>query len=230
MKHYKNNLLKTVFVCFATISGCSSKATKEINFSEIKSNVFQLDTTVLKEGSKQGTCFSIGGNYFVTSHHLLEYSNDISNVKIHVKNNKDNLSYLSELCYEDSENDIAIIKCEKLDVSKGLSFSTSVLNIGDICYAYGSAYAGGVSLFKGVISNPEVKIWYNSQYNNFIETNIEIYPGCSGGCLINEDGKCIGMQLFRLVDNNGDAIKDLSYSISASKILSAIKECKKLLK
>ena len=58
---------------------------------------------------------------------------------------------------------------------------------------------------------------------NYIQSKLDAFPGCSGGCLLNECGDCIGMITFRTKDKNGSPIIDFSYSIPSFKIENYIK-------
>ena len=86
---------------------------------------------------------------------------------------------------------------------------------GETCYSLANANGLGISFLNGTISNPSIELVVDGFAQKYIQTSIQAHPGCSGGCLLDRRGQCIGMIAFRTKDAEGNPIIDFSYSISS---------------
>lgn len=183
------------------------KCTKSIvGISKIKQNdsaIFVEDSEV-KLGLGSGVIISENG-YILTNAHVV--GNKYSNCYVTLENGK---NYTASVVWEDSNIDLAIIKI----LANGLD----VIDLGDsdkICiaedvYAIGNpiGYEFQRTVTKGIISgiNRTIKIEneVESQYmEDLIQTDATINEGNSGGALINDDGKLIGINTVKLSDVDG---------------------------
>ena len=183
------------------------KCTRSIvGISKIKQNdsaVFVEDSEV-KLGLGSGVIISENG-YILTNAHVV--GNKYSNCYVTLDNGK---SYTANVVWEDSNIDLAIIKI----LANGLN----VIDLGDsdeICiaedvYAIGNpiGYEFQRTVTKGIISgiNRTIKIENeieNQYMEDLIQTDATINEGNSGGALINEEGKLIGINTVKLSDADG---------------------------
>ena len=75
----------------------------------------------------------------------------------------------------------------------------SELNLGDDVYAIGAPNSLSYTLTKGVISSKERKVGSQS----FIQTDAAINTGNSGGPLLNDAGKVIGVNSYKISNSEG---------------------------
>jgi 2-alkenal reductase len=96
-----------------------------------------------------------------------------------------------------ADYDLAVIRAsEKVKVPAPIPPGTSNnLKIGQLVYAIGSPYGLDQSLTTGVISGlkRELPTSEGREIRNIIQTSAAIYPGSSGGPLLNSAGQLIGV-------------------------------------
>ncbi len=124
----------------------------------------------------------------------------------------------------DIQEDIAILKCD----SKDINFKE--INIGDgknvyfgnSVYAIGNTENGGLSITKGIVSIPHIVMEYDNIKREVIQSDLVIASGNSGGALLDEYGRLIGITSFRRKDNYGNVVYGVAYSIPIEKIIKYI--------
>lgn len=138
-----------------------------------------------EEKSCIGSGFLITHNGFIiTNEHVVKDANSI-NV---ILNNQ--LEYSATLIGSDPTTDIALIKIE----AKNLPFLTfadsDALELGEWVTAIGNPFGLQSTVTFGIISNLRENI---SEEPDTLQVNLSIYPGNSGGPLLNLYGKVIGI-------------------------------------
>lgn len=96
------------------------------------------------------------------------------------------------------------------------------ISIGETLYTIGNLNNYGLSCNVGILSAKAKQIEYNDSLNTFLQTNIEISKGSSGGPVITEDGKVVGIMTFKVRDVNGEYVDGMSFFIpivTAQKLL-----------
>jgi serine protease Do len=99
----------------------------------------------------------------------------------------------------DYSNDLALLKIENLpDNVKLKPVKTAIpgdLLLGETVIVVGNPYGLGSSVSKGIISAIGRKVVYRGKivFSDIIQTDAPIYPGNSGGPLINIEGRMIGI-------------------------------------
>ena len=137
----------------------------------------------------------------------------------------DQIDYLTaDIIKYDKTLDIALIRCGTLTSRKYLKFSNKELSYGQKCYAIGNSNNQGIGVMEGIISIPEINIIVNQETQSYIQANIDIYPGSSGGCLLNDEGGIIGMTSFRLKNSSNEPIYGYGYSIPYSRLQTFLKD------
>jgi serine protease Do len=110
----------------------------------------------------------------------------------------------------DKYNDLAIIKIidsEQYSEFESIELGNSDdLSIGDICYAIGNAGNLSISMSQGIIGSPSIKLVVDGEEKTYIQSDISITSGSSGGALVDEWGRLIGITTLRLRDNTGAVI------------------------
>lgn len=125
----------------------------------------------------------------------------------------------------DLEKDLAILKLSDTDCKfKAIKLGdSSKLKFNDEVYAFGNLNKVGISLTKGVISNPKINVEYNELTREVIQSDLVIAEGNSGGALVDENGKLIGITTFRLKDTSNDTIYGICYSVPVNMVVEYIK-------
>lgn len=124
----------------------------------------------------------------------------------------------------DANLDIAILQMEPiLHKFKSIEiYDSSKISTGDKVYAIGNSANYGLSMSEGIIGNPLINITYNEQTRSVIQANINITEGNSGGALLDDKGRMIGITTFRTRDNSGNVIYGIAYCIPINTVLQYI--------
>ena len=169
-------------------------------------------------GVSQGTGFLISGDgYVLTNHHVVEGADDIV-VRLGDRN-----ELKATLVGSDPLSDIALLKVE----GKGLP----VLRIGDSrslkpgqwVVAIGSPFGFDHSVTAGVVSGVGRRsLDPSQQYVPFIQTDVAINRGNSGGPLLNTRGEVVGVnsQIF----SNSGGYMGVSFAIPIEVAMNAVRQ------
>ena len=123
----------------------------------------------------------------------------------------------------DLDLDIAVLKLTCNRNLKAIKIGDdNKLDYGDKVYAIGNMSNYGISLTIGYIAIPHVNITYNEITRNVIQCNLTISDGNSGGALIDENGKLVGITTFRLKDQSNNIIYGISYCIPINTVMEYI--------
>ncbi len=162
----------------------------------------------------QGSGFFIQDCLIVTNLHVIKDANEI---KISISSEGINLN-IKEIVGIDEYNDIVILKSPYKKCSP-LSLSIQNLEIGDDVYAIGSPRGLDATFSSGIISSirdvDNIKI---------IQTTAPISPGNSGGPLLNNKSKVIGVVTASLTNS-----QNLNFAIPTSVILELLKDSREQL-
>lgn len=96
----------------------------------------------------------------------------------------------------DPSNDLALLQVtNNTDFPSVAVFGNSdTVDVGDIVSTMGNAFGNGNLLTSGIIIDKNFSYAVNGRaYNNIFRTNINTYPGTSGGPLVNIRGEVIGV-------------------------------------
>lgn len=121
----------------------------------------------------------------------------------------------AELVKYDTALDIAVLRledtsCEFAPIKTG---DSSTLRSGDKVYAIGNTVNYGLSISQGMVGMPLIKIEYAGVIREVIQCDLTIAEGNSGGALLDERGRLLGITTFRTKDNAGNVIYGLAYCI-----------------
>jgi serine protease Do len=111
----------------------------------------------------------------------------------------DGTKLYATLCKISQDNDLALLKVEGYVTPRFESAKRSELSQGEEVFAIGSPLDLNLknTVTSGVLSGFR---------DNFIQTNAQIYPGNSGGPLINKEGKVIGVNTMKLLTRNFEGL------------------------
>lgn len=197
-----------MFIFIIVIVGsCNNKS----NINVYLSKTVEIECEILGNKSYATGFFINNDGLILTNKHVVNNLGEEYKINIRLNNNdiKDGIIYNVS-----NEYDLALIK---IDYESNYFNIEEDFSIGDSVYSIGNPKGYGLTLYEGIVSSNLKKINYNNESILSIQTNIEIYDGCSGGPLINKDGNVLGIMTFRIKDNL-NYIPGLSYGIP-SKII-----------
>jgi S1-C subfamily serine protease len=93
----------------------------------------------------------------------------------------------------DPGTDVAVIKVQAQNLTALRIGDSDALEVGDFVLAIGNPYRIGQTVTSGIISGLHRRNVGIEEYEDFIQTDAAIYPGNSGGALVNLDGELIGI-------------------------------------
>lgn len=109
---------------------------------------------------------------------------------------------------------MALLEIDRLPLrAKSIKLANKSLRHGQIAYAVGNSQNHGIGISKGIISVPLIRINYNDVVREVIQIDITITNGNSGGALLSDKGKLIGITTFRVRDSLGQVVFGLAYAI-----------------
>tara|TARA_Y100000310_G_scaffold140572_1_gene140010 strand:+ start:3674 stop:4432 length:759 start_codon:yes stop_codon:yes gene_type:complete len=183
------------------------KAKTSSDFSGIIKQTVNSVVTI-KTNTAQGTGFVISKEgYVVTNAHVLSggiFANAITAQKESIP---------MKLIGYNSKLDIALLKITPRDSSLDFILSKDV-EIGEKVIAIGNPLGLSFSVSEGIVSakdRPGI-----NQMPGYIQTDAALNPGNSGGPLINDDGKVVGINNFKAQGEN------LGFALQSEHIITAI--------
>ncbi|MGV8142848.1 MAG: S1C family serine protease [Candidatus Pacearchaeota archaeon] len=137
-----------------------------------------------------GTGFAVGEDgYILTNHHVVSGSNIIQ-VQTY-----DDKVYTAELIGSDSVKDIAVLKISTS--LNGFEFADSDgVVVGQKVIAIGNPLGLSFTVTEGIVS--AVHRQGPNGLNEYIQTDVTLNPGNSGGPLIDKNGEIVGMNNFKV--------------------------------
>ncbi len=120
-----------------------------------------------------------------------------------------------ELLKYDVMADIAVLKLNDTTCKfQGMKIGNSAkLKSGDTVYSIGNAVNYGLSISKGIVGIPLMGIEYSGNTKMVIQCDLTIVEGNSGGALLDERGRLVGITTFRTKDSAGNVVYGLAYCI-----------------
>lgn len=126
--------------------------------------------------------------YILTNSHVIRDRSDQILVAL-----SDGRTMRAELIGNDPETDLAVLKIAMKDLPVITLGNSEHLEVGDVVLAIGNPFGLGRTVTQGIISALGRTAVGLSNIENFIQTDVALNPGSSGGALINTDGKLIGI-------------------------------------
>ena len=136
-----------------------------------------------------GSGFSLGDGYIITNNHVVADSNTIQ-VQTY-----DNEVYDAELVGTDATADIAVLRISREMQGFELADSDDVV-VGEKVIAIGNPLGLSYTVTEGIVS--AVNREGPNGLSDYIQTDVTLNPGNSGGPLINRDGEVIGVANFKV--------------------------------
>lgn len=141
--------------------------------------------------------------YIVTNAHVVK---DMESIVVVTSDGK---SYPGKTTHFDEKSDLALVKIEATSLRAAEFADPFDVKVGETVVAIGTpiSFALRNSVTVGIVSGLERAV--NSEYQ-LLQTDAAINPGNSGGALVNMQGKVVGINTMKFVD---DAIDSLGFAI-----------------
>ena len=151
-------------------------------------------------GGGSGVVYSPDG-YILTNHHVVSDAEEVSVVFA------DGGRWAAEVIGSDPLTDIAVLRVARLDLTPIEIGSSGTLTIGERAVAVGNPLAleGGPSVTYGIVSalNRTLAVETGSELYGLIQTDAPITRGSSGGALLDDDARLIGITTAIAVSDVG---------------------------
>jgi len=145
------------------------------------------DTDIIGSGSG----VAIGDGYIATNHHVIE-GTEVTRIIL-----QDGTTYIAEVVGSDAYTDLAVLKVTAAGLVPVQIGDAEDLSIGQVTIAVGNplGQSGGSSLTVGVLSalSRRVDIDDDTTLFGMLQTDAPITNGSSGGALVDDEGRLIGI-------------------------------------
>lgn len=119
----------------------------------------------------------------------------------------------------DTRHDVAVLKIDAEGLSPVSFAHSGSLSVGDSVVAIGNPIGPdySLSLTSGIISAPERTLQFNGSTSPFIQTDVSINNGSSGGPLINDRGLVVGITNMKLV-SSFSTIEGMAFAVPSDTV------------
>ena len=178
---------------------------------------FNRDNNRGRVSKSLGSGFVIDASgYIVTNNHVIEGADVI---EVIFPNEE---VYDAKLLGRDPSTDLALLKIESDEDFPFVDFGDSnTLEVGEWVMAIGNPFGYGGSVSAGIVSAQNRRINHGN-YDDFIQTDVAINKGNSGGPMFNMDGDVIGVNTAIISPSGGSV--GISFSIPSDLAKSVVKQ------
>jgi serine protease Do/serine protease DegQ len=119
----------------------------------------------------------------------------------------------------DPDTDVALIKVQAKDLMAIPIGTSAQLEVGDFVLAIGNSFQIGQTVSSGIISGLHRNNVGIGLYEDFIQTDAAIYPGNSGGALINLRGELIGINTAFVGTSSGNPGMGFAIPVNMARLI-----------
>ena len=143
-----------------------------------------------RRGTGSGFIISADG-LILTNHHVVDGADEI---KVRLTDNRE---FTGKVLGSDAKTDSAVVKIDAKDLPYLTMGNSDELKVGEWVAAIGSPFGLDNTVTSGIVSAKSRKL-PSDQYVPFIQTDVAVNPGNSGGPLFNMKGEVVGInsQIF----------------------------------
>lgn len=135
--------------------------------------------------------------YIVTNNHVIDGASD---VKVTLD---DGSEYKGKVVGADPKSDLAVVKIDATSLPTMSWGDSEHLRAGDNVLAIGNPFGIGTTVTSGIVS-ARGRDLHNGPYDDFIQVDAAINHGNSGGPLVDETGKVVGINTAIYSPNGGN--------------------------
>ena len=171
-----------------------------------------------RPGGGFGSGFIISDDgYIITNAHVVD---NASEVRVGLNDRRE---FQAELIGSDPASDIALLKVDASDLSVVKIGDSDELTVGEWVLAIGSPFGFEHTATQGIVS-ALARSLPDDTYVPFIQTDVAVNPGNSGGPLFNTDGEVVGVN-SQIYSRSG-GYQGLSFSIPINVAMSIADQLK----
>ncbi len=214
-----NPVVKAIARVLPSVVNLSTE--KMVDFGNGNSGVpITVDPQEIQLG--QQTAYSLGSGSLIDSSGLIVTSAHVVYRAIKINATlHDGRNFIAEVLAADELNDIAMLKINVADenlIPIPLA-SPGDLLLGETVIVVGNPYGLGNTITQGVLSAIGRKVTHNDKllFADLLQTDAAVYPGSSGGPLINITGSMIGLNSAMLKEE-----KSINFAIPLQRIENVI--------
>jgi len=178
-------LLKRITPAVVSIS-VKSRA-PDGNAQQRKSRDAKLAAVDQARPAGSGVIIDAAQGLVITNNHVIDRAEEIT-VQL-----ADGRELAARLVGADPDTDVAVIKVPAENLTAIPIGNSDQIEVGDFVLAIGNPFLIGQTVTSGIVSGLNRTNVGLEQYENFIQTDAAIYPGNSGGALVNLRGDLIGI-------------------------------------
>lgn len=185
-------------------------------FFENNPNPFGAPEGLPSGGFGSGFVLSEDG-FIVTNAHVVDNASEIT-VAL-----PDRRQYTAELIGADKRTDLALLKVDATGLPTLELGDSDAMNVGQWVLAIGTPFGFDYTATQGIVSALSRSL-PNENYVPFIQTDVAVNPGNSGGPLFNTEGKVIGVnsQIF----SRSGGYMGLSFAIPSNVVKTVVAQLK----
>jgi serine protease DegS len=154
--------------------------------------------------------------YLLTNYHVIRHAQRIIIVTA------DGRHSAGTVVGYDKATDLAVLKIRLSNLSSARLGNSDRADVGDIVFAIGNAFGLGQSVTQGIISAIRRHAVGSNALKRFIQTDVAMNPGNSGGPLINSKGEVIGINSS--IYSHSGGYQGISFSIPINLALNVMQK------
>jgi serine protease DegQ len=143
--------------------------------------------TLETRNNGSGVVYDAAEGLIVTNNHVIDRADEITVTLA------DGRAVAAKLVGGDSEFDLAVVRVRAENLTPFVFADSGEVQVGDFVLAIGYPGRFGQSVTSGIVSGLHRSNLGVGRFENFIQTDAAIYPGNSGGALVNLRGELVGI-------------------------------------
>ncbi len=165
-----------------------------------------------------GSGFIISSDgYVITNSHVIK---DAESIKVTLSDKRE---LVAKLIGTDKDSDIALLKIDAKDLPALELGDSSTLKVGQWVYAIGAPFGLDYTATQGIVSALSRHL-PDGNYVPFIQTDVAVNPGNSGGPLFDLNGKVIGVN--SMIYSRSGGFMGVSFSIPSNLVKNVTEQLK----
>ena len=164
----------------------TSRKITRTNASPGRSGLFAHPSELRSLGQGSGVVVDAEG-YILTNNHVIEGA---ERIMVHTSGGSE---FPAKVVGFDTLTDLAVLKVESDKLIPAQWGDSDKIQPGDMVWAFGSPFGLEQSVTFGIVSAKGRTQQTQSQFQEYLQTDVAVNPGNSGGPLVGIDGKIVGV-------------------------------------
>ena len=160
-----------------------------------------------------GVVYDASQGLIITNHHVIDHADEITVTLT------DGRTLKAKRLGSDPDFDLAMIKVQADNLPSIPFGDSSKLEVGDIVLAIGYPMNMAQSVTSGIVGGLHRTNIGIEQHENFIQTDAAVYPGNSGGALVNIQGDLVGINTAFIGSTNTNPGVGFAIPVNMSRII-----------